>query len=111
MGDHETAPLGRHQLGLFVITSDPALASEIELVTAVGTALATLGDGGLVYFLGLVATTQFSSATLDFADDGEINFAYNVDDITTAVPEPGTLVLLGMGLVVIGQRARRETKR
>ncbi len=104
-------------LGLFVITSDPALASEIELVTSVGTALnagtalATLGDGGLVYFLGLVATTQFSSATLDFADDGEINFAYNVDDITTAVPEPGTLVLLGMGLVVIARHSRRETKR
>jgi hypothetical protein len=100
-------------MGLFVITSDPALASEIELITSVGTALnsgtelSTLGDGGLIYFLGLVSTTQFSSATLDFADDGEINFAYNVDDITTAVPEPGTLPLIGIGLVVTAVGRRR----
>lgn len=103
-------------LGLFVITSDAAAADEILLMTSVGTAYnsatqeTTLGDGGIVYFVGLISDTLFSSATLEFADDAEINFVYNVDDIVTAIPEPGTFVLLGaalLGLTVMGRRHLR----
>jgi hypothetical protein len=101
-------------LGFFVVTSDAALASEVLLTTAAGTAPnsdteeAILGDGGLAYFVGLVSDTSFSSATLEFADDGEVNFVYNVDDVITAVPEPGTLALLAAGLLVMSSGNRRR---
>ncbi len=99
---------------MFFITSDPAVAGEIQVVTSVGTALNSatpelvLGDGGIAYFLGLVSTDDFSSALIDFADDGEVNFAYNVDDITTAVPEPGTALLVGFGAVALGVLRRHQ---
>ena len=101
-------------LGMFLITSDPVLAGEIRLVTTAATAFGsdvsegTLPDGGIVYFLGLQSTEPFSSALIGFADDGEINFAYNVDDITTAVPAPRTLVLAGSGLAALGALRRRS---
>ena len=99
--------------GLFVITSDPTLAGEIQLVTPVGTVLGSateetrLGDGGIVYFLGLISDTPFSSATLESANDGEINFAYNVDDVTMAAPEPGTPVSLAAAAALLALTAIR----
>ena len=104
-------------VGMFFVTSDPAAVGEIQLITSVGTALgsgtaeAVLVDGGIVYFLGLVSTSPFASALIDFADDAAVNFAYNVDDIITAVPEPGTLVLLGAGLAATGLRRRHQRHR
>lgn len=100
--------------GLFVITSDPALAGEIQLATSVGTvsgsgtAETVLADGGIVYFLGLTSDTPFSSATLQFNSGGQVYFLYNIDDITTAVPEPGTcgLLLLAASLGVAVRRRR-----
>ena len=100
--------------GLFVVTSDAALASEILLISSVGTAgnsatqEATLGDGGLAYFLGIVSDTSFSSVTLDFASDGQVNFVYNVDDVITAVPEPGSALLLAGGLLALHACGRRR---
>jgi hypothetical protein len=99
-------------LGMFFITSDAALASEILLATPVGTAgnsatpFAVLPDGGIAYFVGLVSTGLFSTAQVDVAADGESNFAFNVDDITTAVPEPNTGALVALGLGVFGLVAR-----
>jgi hypothetical protein len=86
-------------IGLYFITSDSALASEIQLVTTEGTAgnsatpASVLGDGGIAYFVGLTSTVPFSTAQIRFQDDGEVNFAFNVDDIQFTVPEPTTLVL------------------
>ncbi len=99
-------------LGMFFITSDAALASEILLATPVGTAgnsatpFQVLPDGGIAYFVGLIATDLFSTAQVDFASDGETNFAFNVDDITTAVPEPNTIVLLAFALAALGVHGR-----
>ena len=70
-------------------------------------ALFVLVRSVLAYFIGLVSDDAFSSALIDFADDGEINFAYNVDDITTAVPEPSSVGLVALGLAVLGSAARR----
>ena len=103
-------------LGMFFITSDPALAGEIQLSASVGTALNAgtesfiLSDGGSGYFVGLISTDSFSTASIGFAADGEINFAYNVDDITTAaVPEPSTFLLLGTGVLgLIAYRRKRH---
>lgn len=100
-------------IGLFVVTSDAALLDEILLgVDGLGVAgnAATeeviLADGGLAYFLGIISDTPFTGATLDFANDGEVNFVYNVDNITTAVPEPSTAVFIAMGLAMLASQRR-----
>jgi len=102
-------------LGLSFITSDPVLPGEIQIVTSEGTVLGSgvpeevLADGGIVYFLGLTGGSV-SSALIDFAADGEVNFVYNVDDIVTQVPEPWTLLLAGAGVIALGAW-RRHTRR
>ncbi len=84
-----------------MITSDPAIAGEIALVTSEGTAsegtatnadtaALTLPDGGQAYFIGLVSDTPFATAGLRFPDP-EVNFVYTVDNITTAEATPGDL--------------------
>lgn len=95
-------------LGMYFITSDYVLEGEIQLITDAGTAYidsavyTVLGDGGIAYFLGLTSDTLFSSVTIGFGDT-DINFVYNVDDITTAssVPVPASILLLGYGLLGI----------
>ena len=100
-----------HAIGMYFITSDPALTEEIRLKTQWGTAYNSadnrlLSDGGLAYFVGMISDEAFSSAHIGFAADGESNFVYNVDDITLAsgkafnpVPEPASLLLFGCGLI------------
>ena len=66
-------------LGMFFITSDAALESEILLATPVGTVgnsatpFQVLPDGGIAYFVGLIAMDLFGTAQVDFAADGETN--------------------------------------
>jgi hypothetical protein len=106
---------GSSSFGLFVVTSDPALEGEILLSAGGGETIANaadpfaiLADGGLAYFLGLTSATTFSSASLGFLDDGEVNFVYNVDDIRVGapVPEPSAALVFGLGLLVVRRRLR-----
>jgi len=104
-------------LGMSFITSDPVIDNEIQLITNLGVAYVDadvytiLDDGGYAYYIGLSSSEWFYSANIGFLDDGETNFVYNVDDITTAViPEPATMLLLGFGLIGFAA-ARRKFKR
>jgi hypothetical protein len=110
-------------LGLFIVSSDPLLAGDIELITSIGTATnaaleqTVLSDGGLVYFIGLVSNAlPFASAQVRYgpAVTG-INFLYTVDDITTVtaaqVPEPAMLVLmLGAGAAAYRRHQRHRVE-
>ena len=105
-------------IGLYFITSDSAVADEIQLVTTEGTAgnsatpATVLGDGGIAYFVGLTSTVPFSAALIRFQNDGEVNFAFNVDDIQFTVPEPTTfaLWLAALSACLSGGRARRRPR-
>jgi len=118
-------------LGLFVIAADLISAGDFTLTVAGGSIFnsattdsgfpPTLGDGGKVFFLGLVdpmatfTTATFSSAGLP------ADFLFNIDDITgqigaapqlAPVPEPATLALVASGLAVAFRlRSKRDHPR
>jgi MYXO-CTERM domain-containing protein len=80
-------------VGLFVISGGNDLAGDYTLGNADGnvpssgstdSTWGTLGDGGNVYFVGLVDTSSFTSAT--FSSLSGLGIPFNIDDITTAAP-------------------------
>lgn len=107
-------------IGMYFITAEEPGTSifdnDIQLTAGLGTAFldvgnvqATLGDGALVFFLGLIDTTgTFSSASIDTPNSSGA-FLYNIDDITvSAVPLPGALWLFGSGLIGLLALRRRS---
>jgi hypothetical protein len=117
-----------HALGLYVIAVDEILAGDFTLAAPGGSVSSSattdpgfpgeLGDGGKVFFLGLVDTGA-AFTTVTFTSVGApADFLFNIDDIVgqieaptpgptptptptpTPVPEPATLVLLASGLAV-----------
>lgn len=56
--------------------------------------------------------TAFDTTTLSFVTQSGTDFAFVFGDIETLIhnPEPGTAVLLGLGLVAIGLKRRRPTR-
>ena len=104
-------------IGLFIITAEePGFTlfdGDLGLTAAGTTAFLdvdaieqTLTDLSLVFFLGVINDAgTFTSASLDGFGGGGA-FLYNVDDIVTAVPEPGTFVMLAVGLTFLGVRGR-----
>lgn len=99
-------------LGMYFITGDPLLPGDIMLQTDVGTATTNgiadsiLGDGSLVYFLGVVSPDlTFGRGFVRFGEGADGAFLYNVDDIVIAkVPEPGTAFLVVLGLLILSHR-------
>ena len=118
-GDAFTMSFGAtiNAVGLFVIGSPgDVLGGDFELTAGAGSVFnagtpeATLGDGGEVFFLGLIDTVGFTSAMLESFDPlQEGLFEFNVDDIVTAaaVPEPGTMALFGLGVLGMAVARRR----
>ena len=109
-------------IGLFVITAETPGVSlfdgDIRLTAGGTTALldvdavqSTLSDGSLVFFLGVVdPESGFASASLETFGGGGA-FAFNVDDVVTAVPEPGVATLVAAGLLAwVASRHGRDKK-
>ncbi len=96
-------------VGLYVVAGSDTQAGDFELSAPMGTVLnAALADAlvsdGSAWFLGLVETdpgSGFASTTLRGVDAGGAFLAFSVDDITTAVPEPGSAVLVLYGLAAL----------
>lgn len=113
--DGDELPLGfaaANAVGLFVVTREtPGVTlfdGDIRLAAGGGSAAldvdaveATLTDGSRVYFLGVIdASSNFTSAQLGtFGQGGE--FAFNVDDIVTALPEPNVAGAMGAALLAV----------
>jgi MYXO-CTERM domain-containing protein len=104
----------RNAVGMYFIAADQLLDGDIEL--AAGGAAASLvaedvqqilGDGSSVFFLGIVDTADAFS-TADVTTIGGEFFLYNVDDIVTAVPEPGASSPLALALVAVLAAWRRR---
>ena len=108
-------------VGLFIIGSPgDVIGGDFELTAGsgsvfnIGAAEATLGDGGDVFFLGIIDTVGFTSATLTSFDPQQQGFfSYTIDDIVSAsasasaIPEPGMLELFGRALMGIAVARRR----
>jgi len=102
-------------VGLYVITGSGVLAGDFTLSNGNGsvrnsaTPDRVLSDGSTAFFLGLFETAPgvtFSSVTLSSVAGPLITF--NIDDITSAVPEPASWLLLLGGAALLGTHARRQ---
>lgn len=108
-------------IGLFIITAETPGVSlfDGDIRLAAGGAVATLdvdavqatlADGSRVYFLGMIdAGSTFAGANLGtFGAGGE--FAFNVDDVVTSLPEPGFVGATAAGLLALSAfRLRRSS--
>ncbi|MEZ4332613.1 MAG: hypothetical protein R3F35_12700 [Myxococcota bacterium] len=112
-----------HAVGLFVITAETPGTSlfDGDVRLQVGGAAvsldvddvqSTLADGSRVFFLGLIdPEASFTSASLrTFGAGGE--FAFNVDDVITALPEPAPESALAVALLgSVGALGRQRRSR
>jgi len=105
-------------VGLFVVSAEAPGVSlfdgDIRLAAGGASAAldvdavqATLPDGSRVFFLGLIDPgATFAAANVGtFGAGGE--FAFNLDDVVTALPEPAGAASLAWGLLVLASARRR----
>jgi len=113
--------------GLTIITpEEPGGAlfdADTRLVVAgEPTAQLALADGQLLgtfngreyraYFLGVVANAPFSAASLEYdAATPDSGYFFNIDDLVISVPEPGALVSLSSGCLLLTALDRLRSRR
>lgn len=110
--------------GLYIVGNGGYLANTFTLNIGLGTAQnsatpdVVIDDvGDVAYFLGITSTSPFSSATIALTTPGNPGDGplWNIDDVTwgksnSAVPEPGTMLLIGTGLVAVAGRLKKRAK-
>lgn len=109
---------GTRAFGLSLISGDPLLTGDVRLVTGQGQAVnaaaiqAELPDGGLVYFIGLVAPAPFTQVALRYGATTPAGAAlFNLDDVTLVpAPAPGASALAA-GAALAALRLRNRTRR
>lgn len=117
-----TPPHAASAFGLYIVGNGGYLADTFTLNVGLGTAqnsatpdvvIDNMGD--VAYFLGITSTTPFSAATIGLTTPGNPGDGplWNIDDVTwgisnSAVPEPGTILLIGSGLLAVASRVRKR---
>ena len=117
-----TLPRAMSAFGLYIVGNGSYLADTFTLDVSLGTAensatpdvvIDNVGD--VAYFLGITSTTPFYSAKIALTTPGNPGDGplWNIDDVTwgrsnSAVPEPGTILLIGGGLVVAAGRLKKR---
>jgi hypothetical protein len=70
-------------------------------------ALPISADSGLLTFFGFTSATPFTTVIFQ----GLANDVYGIDNLTySSVPEPGVLLMLGLGLAALGHARRRHAR-
>lgn len=108
-------------MGLFVTGETASFRpGDFELRTDAGSRVQSSGtpsrvlDDGEAFFLGIIDARGFRQAELESFDAQDTGlFVYDVDDVTTAVPEPGGCATLltalatfaGLRLRALGRRS------
>ena len=103
---------GTTALGFYL--TDPNDAGGVFDLTAVGNSgkdsRVNIFDGSLptgrVFYISVEDPLGITSLSINTNNP---NDGYGVDDVTVAVPAPGTLALLGFGLAMLGMLRRRQT--
>jgi hypothetical protein len=102
-------------VGLYVITGSGVQAGDFTLTIPTGsfsnsaTPDRTLADGSTAFYIGIFEldpSKAFTSVTFSSRAGPLINF--NLDDITSSVPEPGGVALMLAGLASLVALARRR---